>query len=124
MKIFFKTIAMMLFCLFIPMNFLQAEDMTLNVEINFLMRQIETSPCLFYRNKKEYDGARALEHIFLKYKHYKDKIVTAEDFIERCVTKSLISGKDYSLQCADQPPMPLAEWLHLQLNAYRMAEQE
>jgi hypothetical protein len=123
MAVRLKTFSMFVIFLLVPLSTLQADAITTGKEISFLMGCVESSPCRFFRNKKEYDGPRALEHILLKYKHYQKKIITAEDFIAYCATKSLMSGKEYMVECADQPRMPLGEWLQAQLLLYRAQEE-
>jgi hypothetical protein len=61
----------------------------------------------------------AAQHIKTKYEHSKGDINTAEAFIERCATRSLISGKPYFVQCAENLKKPTADWLMTELTNYR-----
>ncbi|MDQ7250779.1 DUF5329 family protein [Dongia sedimenti] len=94
-------------------------DSTAN-EIAYLLKVIRESPCTFIRNGSDYDGAAAAEHVEAKYAHYKSEIKTAEDFIDRSATKSLLSGDPYQVQCEGAPSLA-AEWLRDVLRSYRAA---
>jgi len=89
-------------------------------EIEFLQTTVQQAPCEFFRNDKSYDAQKAVEHILMKYHYFESRIKTAEDFIDLCATRSLITGKEYGIQCADQPKKPLAEWLADHLYEYRL----
>jgi len=56
-----------------------------------------------------------------KYEYYEDRIDTAEDFIALAATKSMISGKQYTIR-SHSGVQPAAEWLKLVLAEYRAAE--
>jgi len=88
-------------------------------EIAYLLKFIRESPCTFIRNGSDYDGAAAEEHVAAKYAHFKDEIKTAEDFIDRAATKSLLSGALYRVQCGSAPSIAAAEWLRDALHSYR-----
>jgi hypothetical protein len=55
----------------------------------------------FMRNGDEHSSTDAAEHMQAKYKHFKDEIKTAEDFIERCASRSEVTGKPYAVKLAD-----------------------
>jgi hypothetical protein len=88
-------------------------------EIAYLLRFIRESPCTFIRNGSDYDGAAAADHIEAKYEHFKDEIRTAEDFIDRAATKSLLSGAPYQVRCGSGARVAAAEWLRDTLHSYR-----
>ena len=88
-------------------------------EIAYLLKSIRESPCTFIRNGTDYDGAAAVEHVEAKYAHFKREIKTAEDFIDRAATKSLLSGTPYQVQCKGAPKVAAAEWLRGVLRSYR-----
>ncbi|NJM91329.1 MAG: DUF5329 domain-containing protein [Rhodospirillaceae bacterium] len=87
-------------------------------EIGHLLDFIAGSPCAFIRNGVAYDGAQAVGHIKDKYDYYRADIRSAEDFIALAASKSAMSGKPYLVQC-DAAEMPAAEWLTLELSAFR-----
>lgn len=96
-------------------------DLNTDQEINFLLQQVEISPCLFIRNNKIYSGEKALEHINKKYNYFnkKGKIKTAEDFVEFSASKSLLTGHEYLVQCPDEPEVKCADWMLDKLLQYR-----
>ncbi|WP_455207024.1 DUF5329 family protein [Kaarinaea lacus] len=87
-------------------------------EISHLLSYIENSPCSFIRNGTTHNGADAKEHIVKKYNYFKERINSAEQFIEYAATKSTMSGKKYKVQCAGKEYLT-AQWLHDELKKYR-----
>lgn len=55
----------------------------------------------FIRNGKEHSPQDAVEHLRLKRRKAGTRVRTAEEFIERCATRSSISGDDYQIRFAD-----------------------
>jgi len=66
---------------------------------------------VFIRNGKEYDGAEAAAHLRRKWDATKDRVRTAEQFIEYLATKSSMSGKPYEIRLGDGTVVPAADWL-------------
>lgn len=87
-------------------------------EINHLLNYVETSPCTFIRNGSTHNGPDARDHIVKKYNYFKDRISTAEQFIEYAATKSTMSGKKYKVRCDDNEYMT-AQWLIDELHKFR-----
>jgi Family of unknown function (DUF5329) len=54
----------------------------------------------FMRNGTEHTGADAAQHLQSKFDHFKDRIVTAEDFIKLCATRSEMTGERYQVKDA------------------------
>ncbi|PKF62038.1 hypothetical protein CW745_08030 [Psychromonas sp. psych-6C06] len=90
-----------------------------NTEIKHLLNFVEKTDCNYQRNGTSHNGAEAREHIQKKYDYYKDDIVTAEDFIAYSATKSMISGKKYTIICQNQPEQYSADWLKKELLKFR-----
>ena len=90
-------------------------------EINYLLGFIGRSGCKFYRNGSWYDSHRAQSHLRDKYNYLvaRDRIKTAEDFIEQAATRSSMSGEEYQIQCEAGPALPSNRWLHTALLGYR-----
>jgi len=95
-----------------------AQGANAEAEIAHLLTFIAGSPCAFIRNGVSYDGAQAVDHIKDKYEHYRAEIRSAEDFIALAASKSAMSGKPYLVECS-AAEMPAAEWLTLELSAFR-----
>ncbi|HEY3198484.1 MAG TPA: DUF5329 domain-containing protein [Nitrospirales bacterium] len=89
--------------------------------INHLIAYVEASNCVFIRNGKEHDSKEAANHIKTKYDYFMFNIKTAEEFIEKAASKSIIGGQPYSVRCGDHLPIPSAEWLTQELFNYRKA---
>lgn len=102
----------------IPATAAPAEE-DLQETIDYLLDYVRTSDVIFIRNNKEHTPEEAADHIFKKYKHYKKKIKTPEDFIRLAATKSMMSGKAYQIRTADGVTMTTAEWLTKALEEYR-----
>ena len=106
----------LLFALIVRAAPVLAHSMT--EEIDHLLGFIATSPCAFIRNDVEYNGEQAVAHIKDKYDYYKSDIHSAEDFIRLAASKSMVSGRPYSVRC-DVTVTPAADWLNKELDAFR-----
>lgn len=89
-------------------------------EIRGLLDFVEHSPCTFIRNGDEYPGPRARTHLEqkLNYLESKNRVKSAEDFIDLAATKSSMSGRAYEVRCAGSVE-PAGLWLHRELNRQR-----
>jgi len=112
-----KMIFVFLICL-LPLS-LAAGDGHLQAEIDHLIQSIQSSNCAFIRNGETHSSAEAIEHILRKYEHFKDRIQTAEDFIQYCASKSLLSKQPYQIKCPDQGIVESRLWFLDELNRYR-----
>ncbi|VTU15961.1 DUF5329 family protein [Variovorax sp. RA8] len=73
----------------------------------------------FLRNNEAHNAAEAAEHMQAKYKHFRNEIVTAEDFIERCASRSEVTGKPYMVTLADGKALEARGFLMQELHAMR-----
>ena len=96
-----------------------ADDADLQSEIDHLIEHVRDSDCKFIRNGKVHSSEEAVEHILRKYDHFKDKIKTAEDFIEYCASKSLLSKKPYKIGCPEQESVESKYWFLEELQRFR-----
>lgn len=87
--------------------------------IQYLLSRIADSSLIFIRNNETYPPRDAAEHINNKYQHFKDEIKTAEDFIEKCATKSLLSGRYYQVIDKQGNKIRTHDWLMAELETYR-----
>ncbi|TAL34475.1 MAG: hypothetical protein EPN93_12195 [Spirochaetes bacterium] len=94
-------------------------DETLTREITYLLNTIETTECAFLRNDVSYSSKEAADHIRKKYDYFRDKIGSAEDFIELCASQSSMSGKPYMIKCGDSDAVPSRTWLKIKLDEFR-----
>jgi len=88
-------------------------------EIAHLLDFVEHSECSYQRNGTDHNGEDARKHIQKKYDYYAKKIKTAEDFIAYSATKSALSGKKYTINCAGKEVLFSSDWLNVELNRYR-----
>ncbi|KHF26529.1 DUF5329 domain-containing protein [Solemya velum gill symbiont] len=87
--------------------------------IDHLLKFVSQTSCKINRNGSFHDGPEAVAHIRKKYDYFKDKILTAEEFIDYSATKSTMSGTYYLVQCGQEEPKKTREWLLEELGEYR-----
>ena len=87
-------------------------------EIAALLHFIERSDCIFVRNGKEYDSLTARQHIENKYNYYREKITSAEEFIQYSAAKSSMTGTPYQVLC-NGVRMNSSGWLNAELEKMR-----
>jgi hypothetical protein len=94
-------------------------DPAVRVEIDYLLDRVQNSGYVFIRNGSEHTSAEAAKHMRRKYEYFADKgeIVTVEDFIDLAGTKSLLTGRQYTVRLPDDTVVPTAEWLRGELEA-------
>ncbi|WP_454870173.1 DUF5329 domain-containing protein [Pseudomonas lini] len=92
-------------------------------EINSLLDFVEHSECRFVRNGSEYPGAEAREHLQKKLTYLEDrnKVNSAEDFIELAATQSSMSGRAYEVRCP-AGVQPASLWLKTELQRQRQGQ--
>ena len=90
-------------------------------EIAGLIGALDGSSCRFQRNGSWHDAPEARAHLQRKYDYLlkKDKVDTAEQFIERAASQSSMSGKPYRIACPGQPEQTAAVWFGARLKALR-----
>lgn len=90
-------------------------------EIEYLLDRVSRSEHTFVRNGDDHPGPDAASHMRRKYEHFlkKGKIGGADDFIDLAGTKSLMSGKPYTVRLEDGSEVGTADWLRAELDAYR-----
>ncbi len=76
---------------------------------------------VFIRNGREVGAPAAAEHLRAKYRHFKDRIATASDFIRLAGTRSELTGVPYRVRLPDGKTLTSAEFLHDQLKALQSA---
>jgi len=96
-----------------------AGDAQVQLEIDHLMRFIQSSNCAFIRNGKTHDAAEAVDHILKKYDHFKDRIRSTEDFINYCASKSMMSNQPYKIDCPNQDVVDSKYWFLDELKRFR-----
>ena len=107
-----------LFSLLMTLSFYTSAMAGTPEEIASLLHFVEQSECTFIRNSKHYDALEARQHIEKKYAYFKERITTAEEFIQYSATKSTISGKPYKVIC-NGVAMSSSDWLNIELERLR-----
>lgn len=113
--------AVLALALIAPGVALAAPSDTARREIAGLIGALDGSTCRFQRNGSWHDAAEARAHLQRKYDYLlkKDKVDTAEQFIERAASQSSMSGKPYRIACPGQPEQTAAVWFGARLKALR-----
>jgi len=92
---------------------------TVDKTVLHLISHVSESGLTFIRNTGRYTSVEAAEHMNKKYRHFRADIKTAEDFIERCASRSLLSGKPYLVINQQGEQVMTSEWLEAELAEYR-----
>ena len=92
---------------------------TVDKTVLHLINQVSESDLTFIRNADKYTSAEAAEHMNNKYQHFREDIKTAEDFIELCASRSLLSGKPYIVINEQGEQVRTSEWFQAELADYR-----
>jgi hypothetical protein len=90
-------------------------------EIDSLLAHLKHSQCQFQRNGSWFDANTAVAHLQKKreYLTRKNRLQSAEDFVLLGATSSSVSGKEYSVKCADGKIVASKLWLLRELRAIR-----
>lgn len=94
---------------------------SVQMEVDFLLGDVEASGCEFYRNGTWHDSKSAQAHLRDKYKYLvaRNLIKTTEDFIARAATESSFSGQPYEVRCNGGATVTSKQWLHDELAHFR-----
>jgi hypothetical protein len=84
-----------------------------------ILRVSNMKTMTFMRNGDEHNAANAAKHMQAKFDHFKDEIVTAEDFIDRCASRSEITGKPYQVKMPNGTVRDAKEFLTAELRTLR-----
>ena len=118
-----RILSLIVFLLLLPLP-TGAGDDPVQAEIDHLIGYITESPCLFIRNGTEHAATEALTHIMKKYKYFREEIDSAEVFIDRCASKSILSGQPYRVRCPGREPVETRTWLLEELQRFRREGRE
>lgn len=88
-------------------------------EIGHLLDAVARSSCAFIRNGTAYPAAEAKAHLERKYSYLRDRVKTAEDFIEHVASRSSTSGRPYLVRCQPGQDRQSAEWFRGELQTFR-----
>jgi hypothetical protein len=71
-------------------------------EMATLLRTVETSSCAFLRNGSRYDGRIAAWHLRGRFQSARDRIGSADEFIDELAASGQSNGERYAVECAGQ----------------------
>lgn len=83
----------------------------LTARVEAIFSEVRHSGCEFFRNGKAHDPEEAEKHMRRKFEHFSDEIDSVDTFIELAGTRSLMSGRPYTVRCPGQPEQATADWL-------------
>jgi hypothetical protein len=92
---------------------------SLQQTIDYLLDYVSQSGLTFHRNGRSYTASEAAGHMRRKFEHFRDDIKSAEDFIRLTATRSLASGKLYTVVDEDGKELATGDWLAGILFEYR-----
>lgn len=84
-----------------------------------ILRVSQMKTMTFMRNGKAHDADDAAKHMRAKFDHFKDEIATAEDFIDRCASRSEMTGKAYQVKMPNGSLKDAKEFLNAELRTLR-----
>jgi hypothetical protein len=84
-----------------------------------IVRVSKMTTVTFMRNGKAHGAAEAAKHMQAKLDHFKDEIATAEDFIDRCASRSEMTGKPYKVKMPNGTQRDANEFLNAELRVLR-----
>ena len=113
------TIAVTAFFFLFPSNGHGGETGHVDQAVQHLIAHVAESDLTFIRNKDQFNGKDAADHMQKKYAYFRDRIKTPEEFIELCATRSLMSGKPYTVINEKGAMISTNEWLMTELVAYQ-----
>jgi hypothetical protein len=86
---------------------------------SLIQRVSKMDAMVFMRNGNEYNAADAAKHMQAKYDYFKKELVTAEDFIDRCASRSEMTGQAYKVKLTGGAVKDASEFLNGELRALR-----
>lgn len=94
------------------------------LEVNVLLSYVENSGCQFYRNGTWSDAKTAQTHLRDKYNYLvaRNRINSAEDFIDLAATSSSLTGLAYKVKCHEET-VSSNQWLRNELSRLRTQKQ-
>ncbi|MEJ8854577.1 DUF5329 family protein [Variovorax robiniae] len=85
-----------------------------------LIQRVEArTDLVFVRNGSDHNATEAAKHLRSKYKYFKVELIDAEDFIERCGSRSELTRKPYQVRTAGGAVRDAGDFLREELRALR-----
>ncbi|MCC7036762.1 MAG: DUF5329 family protein [Alphaproteobacteria bacterium] len=99
-----------------------APDARENLAITHLMQYVRESGLQFIRNSKSYSAGDAADHMQKKLDYARDRLTTADEFIDYVASRSSITNLPYYVVTADGKKQELGPWLYAELDKFRAAQ--
>ena len=112
------------FFAFLPLRAHAAPDARESLAIAHLTQFVRESGLQFIRNSKSYSAEDAASHMDTKFIYARDRLKTAEEFIDYVASRSSITNKPYYVVTQDGKQHELGPWLYIELDKFRKAETE
>ncbi len=80
-----------------------------------LLEAVDHSQATFIREEKAYSAADGRRHLERKLRYAGDRVVTAEDFIERIASRSSTTGRPYGVRLPTGEEMEAGVWFRQKL---------
>lgn len=87
--------------------------------IERLLIEVRMADVLFIRNGAEHGPEEAAAHLDRKWKDAGDEVRTPEDFIQKCASRSALSGEPYTVRLRDGTVLSSEAWLSSVLEELR-----
>lgn len=107
------------FLVMVPTSSNSEPSNSVDVTIQHLLGYVARSDLTFIRNTQQYTASEASEHMRKKYVYFKEKITTAEAFIQLCAMQSMLTGIPYQVINKRGEKVKTSEWLTTELENYR-----
>ncbi|MDK2126315.1 DUF5329 domain-containing protein [Parachitinimonas caeni] len=89
-----------------------------DAEVKHLLSYVGHSTCEFLRNGEAYAANDAKSHLEMKYQKTKDRLGSADDFVNKVANGSSMTGRPYEIRCQGSKQLAAA-WLNAELIKFR-----
>ena len=117
-----KLAALLLTCAFLtflPGRAHATPDAKQSLAIAHLIQHVRESGLQYIRNAKSYNAADAASHMETKLNYARDRLESAEEFIDYCASRSSITNKPYYVVLASGKQQEVGPWLYAELEIFR-----
>ncbi len=90
--------------------------------ITHLIQYVRESGLQFIRNSKAYNADDAADHMSKKMDYARDRLTTAEEFIDYVASRSSITNLPYYVVSNDGKKQEMGPWLYAELDKFRRAQ--
>ena len=120
-----KLAALLLACAFmtfLPFRAHAAPEAKESLAITHLIQFVRESGLQYIRNGKSYNADDAASHMETKLNYARERLTTAEEFIDYVASRSSITNKPYYVVLAGGKQQELGPWLYAELDTFRASQ--